>query len=277
MGEVYLANHEVMGRPEALKILLPALAVESEFVRRFRREARALNRLQHPNIVSVYDSGQLPDGRLYLATEYVDGVRLDELVRSTGELLPIWRVLHILVQLADAVDHAHHCGVIHRDLKLSNLIVVGEPGPAEVLKILDFGIAKIIAQDYEESQVVSREGVVFGTPTYLAPEVWRGEATNPSLDIYAAGCIGYKLLTGQPPFRGSRMELMHAHLTKQPVRPSERCPAAGIPDELDALILRCLEKKPARRFDRGLSLRAALERVPGYRGIPDILQRPDPA
>jgi len=273
MGEVYLANHTLLGRPEALKILLPRLASESEFVRRFRREARALNRVQHPNIVSVYDSGQLPDGRLYLATEYVDGTRLDDVVRAAGGRLPAWRVLHILVQLADAIDHAHHCGVIHRDLKPSNLLLVGEPGRAEILKVLDFGIAKIIAQDYEESHVVSQEGVVFGTPAYLAPECWRGNASQPALDIYAVGCVGYRLLTGAPPFSGSRMELMHAHLTAQPDPPSARLEDAGIPSELDAVILQCLAKEPERRFDRGSSMRDALERVPGYLGRPHVLQR----
>jgi serine/threonine-protein kinase len=274
MGEVYLAHHTVLDRPEALKVLLPRLASESEFVSRFRREARALNRVQHPSIVSVYDSGQLPDGRLYLATEYIDGLRLDEVVRAAEGGLPVWRVLHILVQLADALDHAHQRGVIHRDLKPSNLLLVGEPGPSEVLKILDFGIAKIIAHDYEESHVVSQDGVVFGSPAYLAPEVWQGRATEPALDIYAAGCIAYKLVTGSSPFRGSQMELMHAHLTERPVPPRERCPDRGISEELEAVVMCCMEKKAEQRFDRASRLREALERVPGYRGRPHVLRNP---
>ncbi len=266
MGEVYLAHHTVLDRPEALKILLPSLAVESEFVSRFRREAQALNRLQHPNIVSVYDSGQLPDGRLYLATEYVEGTRLDRVVRAAQGSLPVERVLNILVQLADAIDHAHRCGVIHRDLKLSNLILVSAPGNAEVLKVLDFGIAKITAHDYEESHVVSREGVVFGTPAYLAPECWQGDTSNPALDIYASGCLAYKMLVGRPPFRGSQLALMHAHLTEQAQPPGERSPESSIPPELDAVIMRCLEKQPAHRFATAADLRVALEQVPGYRG-----------
>src|SRR5258706_1829378 len=148
MGEVYLAEHVNLGRKEALKIIRPAHASDPEFVARFRREARATNRVQHPNIVSVYDFSQLPDGRLLLCMEYADGVGLDS-VLGEKQRLPLPRAVHVLHQLADAVAHAHACGVVHRDLKPENLILVEHRGRSDVLKVLDFGIAKIVAQDYQ--------------------------------------------------------------------------------------------------------------------------------
>src|SRR5688572_26142045 len=133
MSEVYLAEHLHLGRKEALKLLHPALAKNSDFVARFRREARATNRVQHPNIVMVYDFGQAPDGRLYLAMELADGASLDALIQQPGSL-PHPRLLSVLTQLAAAVAHAHSKGVIHRDLKPSNLILVSERGRSDVLK-----------------------------------------------------------------------------------------------------------------------------------------------
>ncbi|MBI5481290.1 MAG: serine/threonine protein kinase, partial [Deltaproteobacteria bacterium] len=171
MGEVYLAEHRALGRQEALKILQAELATEREFVSRFRREARATNRVQHPNIIGVYDFGQVPDGRFYLTMEYAEGERLDALLRRVGPL-PVSRALGILVQLADAVGHAHGAGVVHRDLKPENMILVEHRGRPDVLKVLDFGIAKIVAPDAPEDDdppessrtALTNAGTVVGTP-----------------------------------------------------------------------------------------------------------------
>ena len=262
MGEVFLAEHINLGRKEALKILQPSLAAEPEFAARFRREARATNRVQHPNIVSVFDFGQLPDGRLLLAMEYVEGEGLSALIRRIGRL-PVSRALNVLIQLASAVDHAHSRGVVHRDLKPENMILVEHRGQPDVLKVLDFGIAKIVAPDYK-SHGLTKKGEVFGTPAYMPPEQFAGQAADPRSDLYAIGVIAFELLVGEPPFSGRTMELMHAHLTKIPDLPSQRRPEARIPPELDALVRRCLEKDPARRFQSGNDLRRALEQVPGY-------------
>ncbi len=265
MGEAYLAEHINLGRKEALKILLPALAADPEFVARFRREARATNRVQHANIVCVYDFGRLPDGRFYLSMEYAEGERLDAVLLRLGPL-PVPRVLHILGQLADAVNHAHERGVVHRDLKPENMVLVEHRGQADFLKILDFGIAKIVAPDHTESVILSNKGQVFGTPSYMSPEQAEGMGTDPRSDIYSIGCVAFELLVGEPPFLGrSSMQLMHAHKSKAPARPSQRRPQAGIPAELDAIVLRCLQKDPARRFPTGADLLAALHKVPGYR------------
>ncbi len=263
MGDVYLAEHVGLGRVEALKILRPRLAESPEFVSRFRREARATNRLQHPNIVSVYDFGKLPDGRFYLTTEYANGERLDHLLHRLGRL-PAPRAMNLMAQLADAIDHAHSRGVIHRDLKPENMIIVEHRGTPDVLKVLDFGIAKIIAPDYQDSIAATAQGDIYGTPWYMSPEQIRGEGTEPLIDIYALGCIGYHLLTGEAPFEGKSMEVLHAHVTKKPTAPSQHTPNAQIPSALDALILTCLEKRPADRYQTGKEARIALEAVPGF-------------
>jgi len=262
MGEVYLVEHLNLRRQEALKILHPSLASTPQFVLRFRREARATNRLQHPNIVCVYDFGQLADGRFYLTTEFVDGLQLDKLLHK-GPLAPS-RVLRVLAQLAEAIDHAHQQGVIHRDLKPENMILVERRGHADILKVLDFGVAKIISPEYKESLQLTNKDEVSGTPQYMSPEQLRGDGVDPRMDIYAAGCIAYELLVGDVPFTGTTMEIVYKHLRDQPVPPSQRKPDAQIPPELDAVILRCLEKDPVKRFQTGKDLLAAVERVPGY-------------
>jgi hypothetical protein len=263
MGEVYLAEHVNLGRKEALKILHPRLASEPQFVSRFRREARATNRVQHPNIVSVYDFGRLPDGRFYLSMEYADGQSLYAELARHGPL-SVGRALHVLWQLADAVDHAHSRGVVHRDLKPENMVLVEHRGKPDVLKVLDFGIAKIVAPDYETHNL-TQKGEIFGTALYMAPEQFAGVGADPRADLYAIGCIGFEVLVGEPPFNGRTMEIMHKHLTTRPDRPSARRPQAGIPPELDEVIARCLEKDPTRRFQTGRELAVALERVPGFR------------
>jgi serine/threonine protein kinase len=263
MGEVFLAEHVTLGRKEALKILRAEFADHPDFVSRFRREARATNRVQHPNIVSVYDFGRLPDGRFFLAMEYAEGKRLDVLLREAGPL-PLVRALPLLVQLADAVGAAHARGVIHRDLKPENLILVEHHGRSDVLKVLDFGIAKIIAPDHHESRALSRRGDVFGTPAYMSPEQFRGVGDDPRTDCYAIGCIAYELLVGAPPFAGRTMQLMHSHLNEVPDPPSRRRSEARIPAELDAVVLRLMEKDPRHRFQTGAELATALRLVPGF-------------
>jgi hypothetical protein len=261
MGEVYLAEHLNLRRKEALKILQPALAAAPEFVARFRREARAANRVQHPNIVSVFDFGKLPDGRFYLSMEYADGVPLSKVLAQSGSL-PVPRALAILSQLADAVHHAHAGGVIHRDLKPDNLVLTSHRGRADVLKVIDFGVSKIIDPDYQSARLTAT-GDVLGTPLYMAPEQFMGEGTDPRIDIYSVGCIAYEMLLGEPPFIGRTMEVMSAHLKRTPPAPSAA--RAEIPRELDDLVLRCLRKDRAQRFASGGELLAALQAVPGYR------------
>jgi serine/threonine protein kinase len=260
MGEVFLAEHLELGRKEALKILMPSLAVDPQFVSRFRREARAVNRLRHPNIIAIHDFGQLPDDRFFLSMEYADGESVHQILKRE-KVLEVPRALHLLGQLAYAVHHAHSRGVVHRDLKPGNLIAVGED---ETLKVLDFGIAKIVASDHDESVALSSTNIVYGTPKYMSPERARGIGNDPRTDLYAIGCIAYELITGAPPFNGPPNDVIRAHLTIEAAPPSTVNLGSGIPLELDAIILRCLAKQPENRVQTAADLYAALTKVPGY-------------
>ena len=255
MGQVFLVRHLELGRKEAVKVLKPEVARDERFVARFRREARATNRLNHPNIVAMYDFGRLPDGRFYLAMEYVDGASLSR-VLAEGDGLSQSEALIVISQLAAAIEHAHSRGVLHRDLKPANLMLIQRKGRDDLLKVLDFGVAKIISPEYRESVMVSQEGIVFGTPLYMAPEQFESSDHDPRSDIYAVGCIGFELLTGEPPFFGKISEVVMAHAEQAPPRVSDL--VAGAPRELDRIILRCLAKDPARRYQTGGELLADL-------------------
>ena len=262
MGEVYLAeNIQADGRKEALKIIKPALAADPQFVSRFRREARAINRLKHPNIIEVYDFGRLPDDdRFYLALEYAEGASVQDILLREDHF-EVSRALHVLGQLAWAVHHAHSRGVLHRDLKPDNLILVGAD---ETLKVLDFGIAKIVASDHADSIAISTGNLVYGTARYLSPERASGIGTDPRSDIYSMGILAFELVVGGPPFSGKAEDVVRAHLMQPPDPPSTWRPSLQIPPELDAVILRCLAKRPEARYQTAAELYAALHRVPGF-------------
>jgi serine/threonine-protein kinase len=258
MGEVYLAEHIELARKEALKILMPSLARDRQFVSRFRREARAVNRLRHPNIVALYDYGPLPDGRFFISMEYADGSSVSQIMRR-AQPTPAW-VTCLLAQLALAVHHAHSRDVVHRDLKPANLMVVAN----DTLKVLDFGMAKIVAPDVAETTPLSATNVIWGTPRYMSPERATGISDDPRSDLYSIGCIGFELLTGRPVFVGSSNDMLQAHMSRPPEPPSAIKPAAGIPPQLDDVILRLLEKRPEDRLQSAAELYALLRRVPGF-------------
>jgi serine/threonine-protein kinase len=268
MGEVFLVENEKLGRREALKILMPSLARDPMFVSRFRREARAVGRLRHPNIIEIYDFGQLEDERFFLSMEYADGEAVQKTLKRSGPF-DVTRTLHVLGQLAYAVHHAHSRGVVHRDLKPDNLILVGD---RDTLKVLDFGIAKIVASDANESVALSTGKVVWGTPVYMSPERATGIGTDPRSDLYAIGCLAYELLVGAPPFTGHSTDVVKAHLTQVPQRVSYY---AEVPEELDSLVAKLLEKKPDKRIQTAAELFAALQKVPGYTP-PEAIRRRKP-
>ena len=260
MGEVYLVEHVHIGRREAIKVLRPEMARDPRLASRFRREARAINRLRHPNIIGIYDFGQLPDGRLYLTMEYASGETLDVPLAREGRF-EAPRVMHLLHQLAGAIDHAHVQGVVHRDLKPSNLILADDPGKTDVIKVLDFGLAKVLDPRGDRDQVTLL-GELVGTPEYMAPERMAGGPDDPRSDLYAIGCIAYELVTGRPPFTGPRTLVMSAHLQTPPPPPGRSVP--GLPPGLEQLILQLLAKLPSQRPPTGRALCAALEEVPSF-------------
>jgi eukaryotic-like serine/threonine-protein kinase len=268
MGEVYLVQNVAVGRYEALKVLKKVEQnSEADLVAqgRFKREVQAAQRLNHQGIVGTYDAGQLADGRLYLTMEYVEGVSLHALVQERGPL-PIALAVGILAEAGDALHHAHSAGVVHRDIKPHNIILADHPF-GKIVRILDFGMAKILDTSHKESMVLSADGAIFGTPQYMSPEQCMGKPPDPRTDIYALGCVGFELLLGEPPFRGALAPLFAMHLKTPPRVPSKVDPDAGIPPELDAVILRCLEKSVDKRFQTGGDLCAALQGVPGYRPL----------
>jgi eukaryotic-like serine/threonine-protein kinase len=266
-GEVYLVENLVMRRFEALKVLKKVEQNQADLVAqgRFKREVRAAQLVAHQNIVATYEAGQLADGRMYLTMEYVEGVSLHDLVQQRGPL-PIALACGILAEAADAIHCAHAAGVVHRDIKPHNIILADHPN-GKIVRILDFGMAKILDSNIQESMVLSADGAIFGTPQYMSPEQCRGTPPDPRTDIYALGCVAFELLLGEPPFRGGLAIMFASHLKTPPRVPSKVDPDAGIPPELDAIVLRCLAKPVEQRFQTGGDLCATLQSVPGYRPL----------
>jgi serine/threonine-protein kinase len=267
MGEVYQVENLAADRLEALKILKPIADPAAREVAhgRFKREVRAGHRLSHQNIVPTFDCGELPDGRLYLTMEYVQGPSLAALLDARGALT-VQEVVGIIAEASDAVHHAHRAGVVHRDIKPHNMIFAPHPD-GHLVKMLDLGLAKILFGDLKESMILSREGVPFGTPQYMSPEQCRGKPADPRSDIYSLGCVAFELLTGKSPFAGPIAMQFMGHLKKIPPPPSVQAPEAHVPRALDQIILQCLQKSPELRFQNGAALCAALQQVPGYRPL----------
>jgi serine/threonine-protein kinase len=248
MADVYRGRDVLLGRPVAVKVLSPPFDRDRDFVERFRREARAAARLNHPNIVAVFDTGS-DGGRHFLVTELVDGEPLSGLLDRTGRLAPEPARM-VGRQICSALAAAHAGGVIHRDMKPGNVMLTGNGG----VKVVDFGIARAAGVD-----AMTRTGVVFGSAPYLSPEQARGEAGDERSDLYALGCVLYQALTGRPPFiADSPVAMLYQHVNEQPVPPSSIGP---VPAGLEAVVLRCLEKDPGRRFGSATDLGRALEGV----------------
>jgi len=244
MGAVYRARHAMLRRPTAVKLLLPERA-GPENIARFEREVQLTAELTHPNTVAVYDYGRTPEGVFYYAMEYLDGLSLEELVRAFGPQSEA-RVIHILLQTASALVEAHSLGLIHRDIKPANILLCERGGTPDMVKLLDFGLVKSLVPS--QNPELTHADAITGTPQYMAPEsIVEPTNVDARVDLYALGGVGYFLLTGRPPFEGqSVLEVCGHHLHTVPEPPSDRVGRALLP-ELEALILRCLEKNRDRR------------------------------
>jgi eukaryotic-like serine/threonine-protein kinase len=258
MGAVYRANHTLLGRPAAIKLLLPALSQQREVVDRFFNEAKATTAVSDPGIVQVFDFGFHGDGSAYIVMELLEGEPLD--VRLHRGTISISDALRITRQVASSLAAAHARGIVHRDLKPENIFMVrdGEAQGGERPKILDFGIAKLTADPDKKR---TRTGMLLGTPIYMSPEQCRGAGeVDHRADIYSLGCVLHHLLTGHPPFDFDGMgEIISAHLREMPAPPSAR--KVGIPPAVDDLVLRCLAKAPGDRFQSMTELQQACEAV----------------
>ena len=257
MGAVYEAKHVLLRRPTALK-LLPIERVGETAVARFEQEVQQTSRLEHPNSVNVYDYGRTPDGQFYYAMEYLDGVGLDDVVDETGAL-PQARVVSIMKQAARALAEAHAKGLVHRDIKPSNIMLCDRALVPDTVKVLDFGLVKAVD---EANSKLTLDNTVVGTPHYLAPEAINApDEVGPPADIYALGAVGYFLLTGADVFDGKTIiEVCSKHLTEQPTPPSQLLDDPIHPD-LEALLLRCLQKSPDERYADGRELAMALDEL----------------
>jgi serine/threonine-protein kinase len=260
MGEVYLAEHALLQRPCAIKLIRPERADDPDLIRRFRQEAQKTAALTHPNTIVIYDYGQADDGRFYYAMEYLPGLDLKTLVEGRErrpQPLPPGRVVFLLRQVCEALGEAHAVGLIHRDIKPSNVIACVRGGRHDVAKLLDFGLVRIQAPA-PGGQPQTEEGKIAGTPDYMSPEQAAGGAClDRRSDLYSLGATAYFLLTGRPPFvRKTAVQTLAAHLEDIPDPPHRHCP--GLPADLQTVVLRCLEKDPERRFQSAEELEEAL-------------------
>jgi serine/threonine protein kinase len=258
MSSVYRAVDTLLERNVALKILHPHYGDDAEYVERFRREARAVAQLSHPNIVTVIDRGE-DDDRQYIVFEYVDGESLKQLVDRTGPL-PARRAVELALQVAEALAFAHHSGLVHRDVKPQNVLVT-EDGEA---KVTDFGIARSL--DVEHG--VTQTGTVLGTSNYISPEQARGQTVTPATDVYSLGVVLFELLTGDVPFPGENfVAVAMKHINDEPPSLLERRP--DVPMRLVAAIDRALAKDPAQRFPSMDAFCAELRACLDELGTPD--------
>ena len=263
MGVVYRAHHGMMRRPTAVKLLRPEKAIAAN-LKRFEREVQLTARLTHPHTITIFDYGRTPEGVFYYAMELLDGASLERVVAVAGRLPPA-RVVHVLYEVAGALVEAHETGLIHRDVKPANIILCRQGGLYDFPKVVDFGLVK----DLEPSgdATLTRADVIAGTPLYIAPEaITSPESVGPQSDIYSLGAVGYFALTGQHVFQGRTLvEVCSHHLHTTPEPPSKRLDSP-VPADLEALVLECLEKDPARRPAGARELRRRLSACAAFGG-----------
>jgi serine/threonine protein kinase len=262
MGSVYKAVQPAMNRMVGVKILHPKLTNRKDLASRFRREARAMSHLTHPNTVKVFLYGELEDGSLYIVMEFLDGKNLNQVVRGEGAL-PMERALAILIQVCGALDEAHRVGIIHRDLKPENIFLTQQGGMKDFAKVLDFGLAKVTEREMRPgSLILTQEGMVFGTPEFMSPEQAQGKVLTASSDIYSLAVILYEVLTGKLPFEAkTAMEYIQLHVTAKPIALSERVADKTFPPLLDQIIARALAKNPEERFVTAADFGSAMQAV----------------
>jgi len=264
MGNVYKAEQLSLGKQVAIKVLHPHLMGDEKLVGRFKREAKSASLLNHPNSIQIIDSGQDRDGTLYIAMELLTGRDLAQVIRDDFPL-PLPRVVRILSQVLSALEEAHAQRVIHRDLKPSNIMLIQRRDEKDFVKVCDFGIAKATLSEADDrAAMLTIQGLVCGTPEYMAPEQARAEQLDGRADLYAAAVILYQMVTGDIPFRAdSPMAIVSRHLVEAPVPPSKRRPDLRLPKIIDDVVLRGLEKEREMRYPTAVAFREVLEGVLG--------------
>ena len=260
MGSVYKAAQPDMNRMVAVKILHKKLVNRKDLMSRFRREARAMSHLTHPNTVKVLLYGELDDGSLYIVMEYLEGRNLNQVVRKEGPM-SVDRAIPILIQVCGALQEAHLQGIVHRDLKPENIFLSTNGGLKDFPKVLDFGLAKVTERELRPGSIMlTQEGMVFGTPEFMSPEQAQGKVLDARSDIYSLATILYEMLTGKLPFDAkSPMEFIQLHVTKPPIPLDERVPGKVFAPGLGAALAKALEKKPEDRYSSAAEFAEALK------------------
>jgi serine/threonine protein kinase len=254
MGSVYKAKHTVLETTFAIKLLHPQ-SLTADVLTRFKQEAKAISLVQHRNIVAVHDYGVAPEGVPYLVMEFLEGPSLADVIKKEGALNEE-RFLHVFGQVCDGLAHAHNKGLIHRDLKPENIILVTRDHQIDIAKLVDFGVAKFMPIDGTQSARLTRTGEVVGSPLYMSPEQCIGKELDVRSDIYSLGCVMHIALTGSETFHGeSALQVMHQHVHDS----AAISPEVKANERLKQVILKCLRKDPAERYQSALELKQALE------------------
>ncbi len=263
MGTVYLAQHVFIEKKVALKVLAPELARRQDLAMRFLQEAKSASRIGHENVIDISDFSQTPEGLVFFAMEFLEGVDLGGALRQDGPM-PWTRAKPIVLQVCRALRAAHNNGIVHRDMKPENVFLIQREGRPDFVKLLDFGIAKVIGGTGADAPKLTATGMIFGTPEYMAPEQAEGKEADHRVDIYAVGCVIYHLVTGGPPFVAETfMGMLTKHLLEEPVLPSARRPDLGLTADMDALVKRALQKDREQRFGTMDEMIAAIEACSG--------------
>ena len=256
MGVVYKAKQIHMDKIVAIKTLQPSVLATDLDLRRFEQEAKAASNLTHANIITVYDFGISADGGAYLVMEYLGSRSLDGLLKSQKRL-DLELFLRIFTQICDGMQHAHKKGVIHRDMKPSNVMLVDDEEASNIVKVVDFGLAKLVSADAQ--QHLTQTGSVMGTPLYMSPEQCRGSELDNRSDIYSVGCMMYAALTGGVPHMGdSPLSTLYKHLSEPPPPFSVSAPDIRLPDPVEMVVQKALQKDPAQRQQSMAELRSEL-------------------
>jgi len=279
MGQVYLAEHVKMGRKSAIKVLSPSMTHDADAVARFNREAANASRISHPNVCAVYDFGETPEGIIYLAMEFVEGEPLTDLLEREGAL-SVTRAGAIFLQVADALQAAHDLGIVHRDLKPDNVMLTRARDGTDVVKVVDFGIAKAVGG--ADNQKVTKTGLVVGTPEFMSPEQLAGDPVDGRSDLYALALVLFKMLTGQLPFVGTTVQdTMVQRLTDEPAALADVRPDLRFPPGLQSTIDTALARSPAHRyqstakFANDVAAVLGLQRGPRLSPVPPTRQGAD--
>lgn len=259
MSQVYKARNKQVGSIVAIKTLKQDLLSDEELFARFCREAKAVQMLTHPNIVTMHEFGVTMDGQPFMAMDYLEGKTLADIIEQS-ERIGVKRLCRIFTQTCDALGHAHAHKIIHRDIKPGNIMVMDTTNEKDVVKIFDFGFAKLLEKPGRKVQALTQLGDVLGTPLYMSPEQSAGKTLDSRSDIYAVGCVMYEALTGRAPLIGENvLDTMQKQINEKPVALDTVRPDLFIPEPMQAILFKTLEKDPAARYQSMADLRRDLE------------------